>query len=78
MIPASERLHRAVIERRITHPNSPKPNRHVASAVAKDDPRGWRLDKAHRSAQIDAVVALATAVERAGVRPEPMRLFGWL
>jgi phage terminase large subunit-like protein len=78
MIPASERLHRAVIERRITHANSAKLNRHVASAIAKDGPRGWRLDKAHRSAQIDAVVALAMAVERAEARPEPVRLLGWL
>jgi phage terminase large subunit-like protein len=78
MVPASERLYRAVIERRITHPNDPDLNRHVAAAVAKDGPRGWRLDKAHRAAQIDGVVALAMAVERAEHRSEPVRLLGWL
>jgi hypothetical protein len=36
------------------------------------------VDKAHRTAHIDAVVALAMAVERAEQRPEPVRLLGWL
>ncbi len=40
MTPASERLYRAKIERRITHPNEPELNRHVANAVANDGPRG--------------------------------------
>lgn len=53
------------MERRITHPNDPELNRRVANAVAKDAPRGWRLDKGHRTAQIDGVIALAMAVERA-------------
>jgi phage terminase large subunit-like protein len=78
MIPASERIYKAVIQGRITHPNDPDLNRHVASAVAKDGPRGRRLDKAHRSAQIDGVVALAMAVERAEAKPEPVRMLGWL
>jgi phage terminase large subunit-like protein len=78
MIPASERLHRAVIEGRITHPNDPRLNAHVANAIAKDTPRGWRLDKAHRRAQIDGVVALAMAVERAEHRPAPVQLLGWV
>jgi hypothetical protein len=54
LIPASERLHRAVVEQRLTHPNDPILNRHIANAVAKDTLRGWRLDKAHRTANIDA------------------------
>jgi phage terminase large subunit-like protein len=78
MIPASSRLHSAVIERRLTHPNDAELNRHIASAVARDSPRGWRLDKAHRRAQIDGVVALAMAVERAELRPESVSLLGWL
>jgi phage terminase large subunit-like protein len=78
LIPASDRPHRAIIERRITHPNDPSLNRHVASAIDKDSPRGWRVDKAHRTAQIDAVVALAMAIERAEQRPEPVQLLGWL
>jgi phage terminase large subunit-like protein len=53
-------------------------NQHVANAVAKDGPRGWRLDKEHRTASIDAFVALGMAVERAEAKPEPVRLLGWL
>ena len=62
----------------LTHPNDPDLNRHVASAVAKDSPRGWRVDKAHRIAQIDAVIALAMAVERAEQKVARVELIGWL
>jgi phage terminase large subunit-like protein len=78
LIPASERLHRAVVEQRLKHPNDPTLNHHVANTVAKDTARGWRVEKAHSRAQIDAVVALAMAVERAEMKPEPVRLLGWL
>jgi hypothetical protein len=50
----------------------------VSDAIAKDTPRAWRLDKAHRRAQIDAVVGLAMAVERAEHKPEPVQPLGWL
>jgi phage terminase large subunit-like protein len=63
-----------VVERRLVHPNDPILNH----CVAKDTARGWRIEKAHRSAQNDAVMALAMAVERAGQKPEPVRLIGWL
>jgi hypothetical protein len=65
-------------EHRLKHPNDPVLNRHVAAAVARDTPRGWRLEKAHRTASIDAVVALAMALERAEAKPEPVQLLGWL
>jgi phage terminase large subunit-like protein len=67
-----------VIEHRITHPNDPALNAHVSNAVAKDSPRGWRLDRAHRTANIDAVIALAIALERAEAKSEPVRLLGWV
>ena len=48
-------------------------------SVASRDQQGWRLDTSERSAQIDAVVALAMAVDRAQApKPEPSRLLGWL
>jgi phage terminase large subunit-like protein len=78
MTAASERLYAAVIEGRLRHPNDPELNAHVAAAVARDTPRGWRLDKADRSAQIDATVAMAMAVEAVESRREPARLLGWL
>jgi phage terminase large subunit-like protein len=75
---ASDGLHRAVVERHLRHPGYRDLDAAVASAVARRTGRGWRLDKADRSAQIDAAVALAMAVERASYRVEPARLLGWL
>jgi hypothetical protein len=40
--------------------------------------RGWRIDKPNPRANIDAVIALAMAVERAEHKPEPVELLGWL
>jgi phage terminase large subunit-like protein len=78
LIPASDRLYRAVIEKRITHPNDPALNAHVAHAIARDTPRGWRIDKPHGRAQIDALIALAMAVERAEQPVPKVELVGWL
>jgi phage terminase large subunit-like protein len=79
MCPASAALHDATLERKITHPNDPDLNRHVATAIARMKPRGWRLDKANESDQIDAVVSLAMALEAATApEPEPTRVLGWL
>jgi phage terminase large subunit-like protein len=78
MIPASQRLYDAVVEGRLVHPNDPRLNAHVAAAVAKHGRRGWRIDKANRADKIDAVVALAMALDRLENRPQPARLVGWL
>ena len=48
----------------------PAPDRH--------NRRGWRIDKPNPRANIDAVIALAMAVERGDHRPEPVQLLGWL
>lgn len=78
MTVASERLHSVVVEQKLRHPNDSALNRHVAGAVAKATGRGWRLDKSERSAQIDAVVALAMAVERASVPVPPLEVLAWI
>ena len=78
MTVASEGLHSAVVEKRIRHPGHTALDRHVAHAVAKKTGRGWRLDKFARDTQIDSVIALAMAVERAQSKPEPVELLGWL
>ena len=78
MVPASEGLHAAIVEGRLRHPGHPDLDRHVANAIARATGRGWRLDKSERGAQIDAVVALAMATERAQYQPQPARLLGWL
>ena len=78
MIPASQRLYDAIIERRLVHPDHPELNAHVHAAIARHSRRGWRLDRAERSDKIDAVIALCMALERAEYRSEPIRLLGWL
>lgn len=51
---------------------------HAATVIARHSRRGWRIDKAARSDSIDAVIALAMAVERAEARPEPARVLAWV
>jgi dihydroorotase-like cyclic amidohydrolase len=50
---------------------------HVRTAVAKQKRSGWRLHRAGRD-PIDAVIALAMALDRAEHRDEPVRMLGWL
>jgi phage terminase large subunit-like protein len=78
MVPASERLHAAIVEKRLQHPDDPALNAHVRAAIARDTPRGWRIDKLKSRDNIDAVVAMAMAVEAAENKPAPVELLGWL
>jgi phage terminase large subunit-like protein len=78
MIPASERLYDAIVHQRLVHPDDTELNAHVHAAVAKQSRRGWRLERPDRSTNIDAVVALAMAVERQAFKPEPVELVGWI
>ena len=43
--------------------------RHASEAIARHSRRGWRIDKPNARSNIDAVIALAMAVERAEERP---------
>jgi hypothetical protein len=78
MIPASARWHAAVVEQRLTIPPDRELARHAADSIARHSRRGWRIDKPNQRANIDAIIALAMAVERAEFQPEPARLLGWL
>jgi hypothetical protein len=80
MMPASSRLHRAVVERRLVLPDDPTLAQHAANAVARHGRRGWRLDRPSREAgmNIDAIVALAMAVDRAEHRSAGLEVVGWL
>ena len=78
MVPASVRLHAAVVERRLVLPDDSELASHAAHAVARHSRRGWRLDKAGRTDSIDGMIALCMALERAEQpAPEPARLVGW-
>jgi phage terminase large subunit-like protein len=76
MQPASSRLHAAITERRIFVPDDPVLARHAADAIVSR--RGWRIDKPRKEINIDAIIALAMAVDRAEHKPEPVELHGWL
>jgi phage terminase large subunit-like protein len=81
LVPASERLSAAILEQRLRHPGDPVLDAHVAAAVAKQTQRGARIAHAggrHACARIDAVIALAVAVDRAENQPEPAKLLGYL
>jgi len=78
MIPASQRLHPAIVERRLTLPDDPQLARHAVDAIARHSRRGWRIDKPSLRTHIDAMIALCMAVERAEYQPEPVELLGWL
>jgi hypothetical protein len=78
MIPASARLYSAITEHRVTLPDAPELARHASEAIARHSRRGWRIDKPNPRSNIDAVIALAMAVERAEQKPEPVALLEWL
>ncbi len=78
MIPASARLHAAIVERRLIVPEDAELRSHVGAAIARHSRRGWRIDKANRADNVDAVVALAMALERAEFKLEPVALLGWV
>lgn len=74
----SERLHGLIVEKRLRHPGVAELDRHVANAVAKPTPRGWRLVKSAETAQIDALIALAMAAERATQPLAAVKFHGFL
>lgn len=78
MIPASARLHGAIVEQRLTLPDDPELARHASEAIARHSRRGWRIDKPRKETNIDAVIALRMAVDRAEHKVEPVELLGWL
>lgn len=77
LVPATDRLHRAVTERRLTHPNDPRLNAHVEGSLLRDTRRGVRVDK-RPNQNNDGVVALLMAIERAEHRPASVELFGFV
>lgn len=67
MIPASQRLYQAIVEHQLVLPAHAELAQHAADAVARHSRRGWRLDSpsARRLVNIDGIVALAMALDRA-------------
>ena len=75
IVPASQLLYDTIIEQRLRHPDDPVLNQHVANAIAKHKPRGWRIAKQDDRHNIDAVISLCIAVNlharREPPKPEP-------
>lgn len=78
MIPASQRLHAAITEQRLTLPDDPEMARHAADSVARHSRRGWRIDKPKPTVHNDSIIALCMALERAEHQAQPVQLLGWL
>jgi hypothetical protein len=68
--------YRTIVEKRLTLPDHEELRQHAANAIAKHSGRGWRIDKAKRSDNVDAIVALAMALNLVEYRPEPVELLG--
>ena len=78
MIPASDRLYRAIVEKRLTIPDNDELRQHAASATARRSRRGWRIDKLQRADNIDGIISLCMALDAVEAKPEPVELLGWL
>ena len=78
MVPASERLYRVVVERRLSVPDDPALSKAAADAVARQSRRGWRIDRPSHVEDINALVALAVAVDAAENEQPATELLGWL
>jgi phage terminase large subunit-like protein len=80
-IPASARLHQAIVDGDLVLPDDPRLREHASGAIAKQSRRGWRIDKPGRSqhsGNIDGVVALMMALDIKESRPEPVRVLGYI
>jgi phage terminase large subunit-like protein len=78
MIPASNALYSAIVEQRIVVPDNAELRQHAAAAIARHGRRGWRIDKAARADNVDAIVALCMALEAAEHKPAEVKVLGWL
>jgi hypothetical protein len=69
-----------VTERRLTLPDDDTLTSHAGHTVARHSRRGWRIDRPSRSAgqNIDAVIALAMALDRTEHQPQGLALVGWI
>jgi len=78
MVPTSARLHRAVVEKKLTVPDDDDLPQQAANTIARHNRRGWRLDKPSLDLPNDSIVALAMALEAMENQPDPVQVVGWL
>ncbi|MGI8624682.1 MAG: hypothetical protein ACR2NB_14660 [Solirubrobacteraceae bacterium] len=75
-MPATDRLHRAVTERRLAHPNDTQLNA-LAGSMLRDTRRGVRIDK-RAGCNNDGMIALLMCVDRAEQSQPVSRVLGWV
>jgi len=76
--PATDRLHRAVTEGRLEHPEDPRLDAHVEGSMLRETRRGVRVDKPP-GPNNDGVVALLMALDRIEQNAAaPTRVIGWV
>jgi phage terminase large subunit-like protein len=73
MVPASNTLYDLIREGKIVHDGDPALRSHVLAGVASEVESGWRISKKRSRAKIDALVALAMAVDSAWQETETKR-----
>ena len=72
MIPACGHLYEMIVNQRLVHDGSPVFSDQVLSAAQRVKDNGWTLSKGKSKRKIDAVIALAMAVDRATMTHEPV------
>ena len=77
-IPASGRLRDAIVRRKLVLPDDPELRQHAANAIARQKPRGWKIEAPDRSSNVDGITALMMCLDRIENQPEPVKLIGWL
>jgi phage terminase large subunit-like protein len=78
LVPASQRLYKAVIDRAITQPGDATMDQHVANAIMRQTRRGGRIDKPAEGVKIDSLIALTMAFDRSQHTEPETAFHGWL
>jgi hypothetical protein len=73
MIPASDRLYRAVVEKRLTVPDHEELRAQAANTIMRNSRRGARLDKPSLDLPNDSIIAMCMALEALENQPDPGR-----
>jgi phage terminase large subunit-like protein len=69
MVPACGHLYECIVNQRLAHDSNPLFSDQVLSAAQRVKDNGWTLSKGKSKRKIDAVIALAMAVDRATTTP---------
>jgi hypothetical protein len=78
MLPASDRLYRAIVEGRLVLPDDAEMRAHAANTIAKHSRRGWRLDRPNARVPNDSIIALAMALDACEQRAPVPEIVAWI